>query len=145
LFPVEKYFTFDQFASRKSIEYSKREISDAEKKILVGSIHVEANRNKEALEVLAEAEHSIGKLAIQNLEEEVGTLFFMKGKALRCLERFAEAMQEFEKVIAMENSLKKREIYLVPHSMVEMAEIQMEKKNWEEAEKILRIAHDNYS
>jgi len=136
---VRKYFTFDHFASRKSKDYLKNKgMTDVEQKIVLASIQYEALQYSQALNTLnALKEYFDSKNSNEpDFLENMALYLFFKGASLRGNGDLEEAKESLQKLISMEKKVR-RETYVIPYSIVELAEIHILQQHKKEAKMLL--------
>lgn len=94
--------------------------------------------------------HSTGDLEDEDSEasnlkvDDLCLALLLKAMCLRQLNRFEEAEICLERVIDSEDEIC-QDTFIVPHSIMELAQLKLEKQDYEEARKLIRIARNDHT
>ena len=156
---TRKHYTFDLFAKRKSKEYlEKKKLTEIDKKLIIAYLEVKGHRFYDAEKTLKQLEEMLTPAGEKKFTknfvndkcnhlvtaDNVAYYNFVLGRNQRYLCQEEKAKEAFTHVFELE-PLIKEEIFVVPHSLVEYAELLLEDGEWKEAKKMLHKAKNNYS
>lgn len=136
---ARKGYDYDDYSERHAKRYIKNKgLSMFERKYHIASLHVEACRYEDAIDVLDNIESMVAK------DEERALHTFLKGVSSLRLGRKEDARKCFKEIIHNEKAIGKEALHVVPHSLTGMAEIVSSEGQIEEAKKLLKKAK-NYT
>jgi tetratricopeptide (TPR) repeat protein len=129
----------------------KGKIPTYEKKLILSMIQYEGVQYEEGLKIAIGVESHLKCKFLTSFDmnfsalsnDEKGMLFYLKGIHLKGLEKFDESILQLEKAVQLEKLLEKEQ-YIIPHCLVELAEIYLDKKNLKKSFEFLEKAK-NYS
>eukprot|EP01113_Clastostelium_recurvatum_P012791 TRINITY_DN1666_c0_g1_i2.p2 TRINITY_DN1666_c0_g1~~TRINITY_DN1666_c0_g1_i2.p2 ORF type:complete len:267 (-),score=59.74 TRINITY_DN1666_c0_g1_i2:10-810(-) len=114
---VRKDYDYDEFSGRRARLYIRSGMSEVEKALVIATLHFEHTLFDEAIKVVDQA------LSGNTTEEDKGCLYRQKAQCLQSKGQHDEAIQLYNAAVATEKALQKENIYVIPHSLVGLAEI----------------------
>lgn len=132
---VRKNYDYDEFSERKAKRYiANKGVSPFERKYHLALIHEEVRRWSSCYTTAFEL------TALAKDEEEKARARYVLGHAALNLEQYAEAKEVLLEVLKSEKILQKDNLTIIPHALTDLAEVSLFEKQWETAEKHLKLA-----
>jgi len=137
---MRKYYTFDQYATRKAQQYLKTPnlMNKFEKLFITASAYRKSKEWDKAITTLAAA------LSVAESDEDRACYYYMNGKCLKGSHNITAAKEQFHACINLKGKIT-RELYAVPHCLTELAEILLDEGKTSEAKQLLNRAKNEFS
>jgi len=130
---VRKDYDYDEFAGRRAKVFLKNgKMTPVEKQFTIASLLFEATKFEEAVKILDEA--------LPVTEDDKGCINKLKANCYHSLGKLDQAKELYLSAIATEKNLTKENIYVVPQSLVGIAEIFIKEGKKDQAKNHLKRA-----